>query len=448
VSESFDAVVIGMGPGGETVAGRLIEGGKRVAVVERELIGGECGYWACMPSKTLLRPPEARGGADRAAGVDAPRLDWEDAVAYRDRIVRNLDDGKQAVAYEEMGATVIRGSGRIAGPHRVDVDGRELEAEHIVVATGSAAVIPPIDGLDSVEVWTNREATTLKQVPDRVLMVGGGPVGVELGQLMARFGADVTLVQGADRLLPREDPRVCHLLEAVLQDDGIDVHIGHHLDGVSREDGGAVARLADGTEVGTDVVVIAAGRVPNVQDIGLEAVGVEPAKGGLEVDDRCSFGDGLWAVGDVTGEMLFTHVATYQGRIVAANILGGDRHADYRGVPRVVFSDPEVGAVGLTEEQAGEEGINVATATVDLAQAIARPVTYEKEPRGELQLVADRDRGVLVGAWAVAPIASEWIHVAAQAIRAEIPIATLLDGVAQFPTYNEAYLKGLEKLEV
>jgi len=448
VSESFDAVVIGMGPGGETVAERLIDAGKRVAVVERELIGGECGYWACIPSKTLLRPPEARSGAGRAAGVDTPALDWEDTVEYRDYIIRNLDDGKQAAAYEKMGATVIRGSGRIAGPHRVDVDGRELEAEHIVVATGSAAVIPPIDGLDSVEVWTNREATTLKQVPERVLMVGGGPVGVELGQFMARYGAEVTLVQGADRLLPREDPRVCHLLEAVLQEDGIDVRIGHHLDGVTQEDGGAVARIGDGTEVGTDVVVIAAGRVPNTQDIGLDSVGVEPGESGLEVDDQCSFGDGLWAVGDVTGVMLLTHVAMYQGRVVAANILGGDRRADYRGVPRVVFSDPELGAVGLTEEQAREEGIDVATATVDLGQSIARPVTYEKEPRGELQLVADRRRGVLVGAWAVAPIASEWIHVAAQAIRAEIPIETLLDGVAQFPTYNEAYLKGLEKLEV
>ncbi len=448
MSESFDAVVIGMGPGGEVVAERLIEGGKRVAVVERELIGGECAYWACVPSKTLLRPPEARSGADRAAGVAAPALDWKETVEYRDYIIRNLDDGKQAAAYEQMGATVIRGTGRIAGAHRVDVDGRELEAEHIVVATGSAAVIPPIDGLDSVEVWTNREATTLKHVPERVLMVGGGPVGVELGQLMARYGAEVTLVQGADRLLPREDARVCQLLEAALQEDGIEVHVGHHLDGVTREDGGTVARIGDGTEVATDVVVIAAGRAPNVGDIGLETVGVEPATDGLEVDHRCSFGDGLWAVGDVTGVMLFTHVAMYQGRVVAANILDRDRRANYRGVPRVVFSDPEVGAVGLTEELAREEGIDVTTATVDLGQSIARPVTYEREPRGELQLVADRDRGVLVGAWAVAPIASEWIHVAAQAIRAEIPIATLRDGVAQFPTYNEAYLKGLEQLEV
>ena len=448
MSDSYDAVVIGMGPGGEVVADRLIEAGRSVAVVERELIGGECAYWACVPSKTLLRPPEARGGAERAAGVDAPGLDWAEAASYRDYIVRHLDDSKQAAAYEERGATVARGSGRIAGRGSVAVDGRELRADHIVVATGSEALVPPIEGLDTVAVWTNREATTLEQMPDRALVVGGGPVGTELGQLMARFGANVTLVQGGDRLLDREDPQVCHLLEAALRDDGLDIHIGQHLERVTANGGRAVAHLGDGTEIETDVVVVAAGRAPRVKDIGLETVGVEPDRAGLKVDDRCSFGAGLWAVGDVTGEMLFTHVAKYQGRVVADNILGGERRARYGGVPRVVFSDPEVGAAGLTEEQARKAGLDVATARVELAQSIARPVTYEKEPRGELELIADRRRRVLVGAWAVSPLASEWIHVAATAIRTEIPIDALLDGIAQFPTYNEAYLNALEQLEL
>ncbi len=215
-----------------------------------------------------------------------------------------------------------------------------------------------------------------------------------------------------------------------------------------RNGGRTVVTLDDGSTLETDVVVVATGRTPRVQGIGLESVGVEPGKQGLQVDDRCSFGDGLWAVGDVTGEMLFTHVAKYQARVVAANILGSTTRADYRGIPRVVFSDPEVAAVGLTEDQARDAGMDVVTATVDLPEAIARPWTYEQDPRGQLGLLADRARGVLVGAWAVAPMSGQWIHQASLAIRAEVPIAKLLDTAAQFPTYSEAYLSGLEKLDL
>ena len=451
MSEEFDAVIIGAGPGGEVVADELIDAGRRVAMVERELVGGECPYWACIPSKALLRPGEAQGEARRAFGVSTPALDWKDTAAYRDWIVRGLDDAGSVKAYEGKGATIVRGTGRIAGPGRVDVDGRVLEAEHVIVATGSSSNVPPIEGLEDVPYWTNREATTLAEVPDRVMLVGGGPVAVELSQVMSRFGAQVTLVQYPDRLVNREDPRVGELIEAALRDDGIDVRTGVGAESARTAggpEGTTVVGLSDGSEVEVDRLVIAAGRRPRIHDIGLESVGVEPGARSLPIDEGCRLAEGLWAVGDATGVAMFTHLAQYQGRVAAANILGGSRRANYRAVPRVVFSDPEIAAVGLSEEAARGQGIDVATATVDLAASLARPVTYERNPRGELGVVADRARGVLVGAWAVSPLASEFIHEAVVSIRAEVGVDVLLDTVRQFPTFAEGMFKALDRLEM
>ncbi len=448
MAERFDVIVLGMGPGGEVAASKLLAGGKKVAVVERELIGGECGYWACIPSKTLLRPPEAREGARKAAGTGTPDLDWPEASAYRDYMIRNLDDAKQVESYEEQGAAVFKGRGRITAPGVVEVNGQALHAEHIIVATGSDATIPPIEGLGDVPVWTNREATTLKAIPERAVLVGGGPVGVELGQMLARFGARVTIVQSADRLIDREEPRVGELIASALAEDGIDIRVGRTATRVRRDGADTIIELDDGSTISTDVIVIGTGRTPRTRGIGLESVGVEPGENGLSVDEMCRLTEGLWAVGDVTGVMPFTHVAKYQGRIVASNILGKPAKANYRSIPRVVFSDPEIAAAGLTEEQASAQGMDVVTATVNLPETLARPWTYEQEPRGEMGLVADRERGVLVGAWAVAPLSSEWIHQASIAIRAAIPVSTLLDTAAQFPTYSEAYLAGLEQLEL
>lgn len=442
----FDAVVIGMGPGGEVAASRLLAAGKRVAVVERELIGGECAYWACIPSKTLLRPAEVRAEAARVTGLQRPALDWAAVRDYRDYMIRHLDDGKQVAGYRKQGATVIKGEARLAGPGRVEVDGQQLTAEHIVLATGSEPIRPPIEGLDDVEVWTNREATTLTEIPQRALLIGGSAVGVELGLFLARMGCHVTLVQRGPRLLDREEPRVGELVATQLAAEGIDVRTAVQTHRVHRDGADTVAELDDGSTVRTDVILLAAGRAPRTGRLGLHTVAVDPGPHGLPIDERCRLGPGLWALGDVTGVAMFTHVATYQARVIADNILGRDRTADYAAIPRVVFADPEIAAVGLTSTQARDRGIDLATSEVDLAAALARPWTYEAEPRGTLGLLADRDRGILVGAWAVSPVAGEWIHQAAQAIRAHIPIDTLLDGITQFPTYSEGYLKALESL--
>jgi len=445
--DRFDVIVIGMGCGGMTAADRLLKAGRRVAVIERELIGGECSYWACIPSKTLLRGPEARGEAERTAGVATPAIDWPGLRDYHDFMVRHLDDSAQVKGYEQAGATVIKGPARIAGPGRVEADGQLLEADHLVIATGSQPVRPAIEGLDQVTVWTNREATNVRDIPSRVLLVGGSAVGVELGTFYAGMGAQVTIVQHASRLIDREDPRVGELAEQTLAAQGVTVHTGATPVGARTAGQATVVTLDNGSQVETDVVILAAGRRPATGGFGLDTLGVAlTGRGGIAVDEHCRAGEGVWAVGDVTGVALFTHLAMYQGRVVADNILGRGRTATYDGIPRVVFADPEIAAVGLTAAQAADRGIATATAQISLAETVDRPWTYERDPRGALGLLADRDRGILVGAWAIAPLASEWIHQAALAIRAQIPISVLLDQVAQYPTYNEAYLVALEKL--
>ena len=447
MAERFDVVVVGMGPGGEVAASRLLAAGKRVAVVERELIGGECAYWACIPSKTLLRGPEAATAADRAAGTSRPGLQWSALRDYRDFMVRHLDDSKQVRAYEDQGVTVVKGKARLTGPGQVDVDGRRLEAEHVIVATGSASVRPPVDGLDDVPVWTNREATTTADIPARLLVIGGSAVGVELGQFYARMGAQVTVVQRGERLLDREDRQVGELAGRALTGDGVDLRIGRTVRQVRRDGASTSVTLDDGSEANTDVIVLGAGRRPRTQGLDVEAAGGSlDDHGAVVVDEQCRAAERLWALGDVTGSPMFTHVAKYQARVVADAILGHRRTARYDGIPRVVFADPEIAAVGLTCAQAQEQGMRTASTEVDLAESIARPWTYEQDPGGRLGLLADSRSGVLVGAWAVAPMAGEWIHQAALAIRAEIPLTTLLDQVAQFPTYTEAYLTGLEQL--
>jgi dihydrolipoamide dehydrogenase len=445
--ERFDVVILGAGPGGEVALNTLAKEGARIALVEQELIGGECSNWGCIPSKTLLRPTELRGKSMRAAGVMTPGLEWPELSSYRDYIVSNHDDTTKVARYEERGIAVVKSRGTIAGPGRVEAGGRVLEGDAVVVATGAEAVVPPIPGLAEADYWTNREATELTEIPESAVVIGGGAVGIELAQFLARFGSRVTLVQGAQRLAEREAAEIGDALAQILEEDGVDLRLSARAESVRLENGYRIVTLGDGSEASGQALIVATGRRPRTEGLGLETVGIEPTRRGIEVDERCRAGAGVWAVGDVTGVAAFTHVAKYQGRIAAMDILGHPTKADYRAVPRVTFTDPEVAAVGITtEEEARAEGIEAASVVLDLPTSIARPYTFQRDPRGVFGIVADTERGLLLGAWAVAPLASEWIHQAVLAIRAEIPIAVLKDTIAQFPSYSEAFGAALRAL--
>ena len=447
MSHAYDAAIIGAGPAGEVAAGRLAGVGMRVALIERELVGGECAYWACIPSKTLLRPPETRAEAGRTAGVGEPSLSFAEIAAYRDEMIRHLDDSAQVEGYREIGVTVYKGAARALGPRRLAVDGQVVEAERIVIATGSEPSIPAIDGLAETEYWTNRQATTSGEVPESLVVLGGGPVGVELGQLYRRLGATVAIVQAGERLLTREDPAVGEITAGVLAGEGIDLHLGARAVRVSREGPDRVVHLEDGGTVRGRELLVATGRRPQVAGLGLERLGVQVGERGVVIDERCRAAEDVWAVGDVTGVMLFTHVGMYQARIACEDIAGRPAHADYRAIPRVVFCDPEVAAVGLSADQAHGRGMEVLSSRIELPDQIARPWTYERHPRGTLGMVADARERVLIGAWAVAPLAGEWIHQVSLAVKARIGLDVLRDTVAQFPTFSEAVLKGIEALE-
>ena len=445
--KQFDAVVFGAGPGGRGAAKRLVKAGLSTAMVEQELVGGECPFWACIPTKALLRPAELMGEARHTPGIDSPTHRWPEIRDYRDYMNSGLDDTKKAESFEKQGIEIVRGHAKLTGPGVVDVDGRELNAEHIVLATGTTATVPPIDGIDDVEYWTNREATTLTEIPASAIVLGGGPVGVELGQMLARYGADVTIVESAPRLLVRENASVGEqLAELLAEQDGIDVRVGETATKVEADGDGVAVTLDGGDRITAERLVVAVGRTPRTKDIGLDTVGIEPGDKGIEVDQFCRAAEGVWAVGDVTGIAPFTHVAGYQARIACADILNDNRRpADYKAVPRVVFTDPEVAAVGLTPDQANHTDMRTSTATVDLAD-VDRTETYGKGLSGHLGVLADTDRQVLVGAWAVGPLTSEVIHSLVVAINAQVPLAILRDTMPQFPTFSEAIQTAVEAL--
>jgi pyruvate/2-oxoglutarate dehydrogenase complex dihydrolipoamide dehydrogenase (E3) component len=449
MTERFDAVVVGAGPAGEVCAADLADHGMEVAIVEQELLGGEAANWAGIPSKALLRPTEAVHAAKRAPGVREAGIDVGEVLAWRDELVAGWDDSSQVGALEDKGIALMRGAARINGAGHVVVDGRQLETDRIVIATGSQPVIPPIPGMDQVDVWTTRDATSVRDIPERLIVLGGGPVGVELAQAFSRLGSSVAIVEGEDRLLPAEGRHASAAIARVLSDEGIELRLGEFAEAVGKSGDDVWVRFADGTRLTGDRLLVATGRRPCTDSLGAETVGLEPERTGIEVDRRMRATDDVWAIGDVTGISLFTHVAKYQARVAAADMLGYDAAADYRAVPRVIYTDPQIARDGHTERATEVAGLHFEAKTVELTGSAPTSTTLrspEARP-GSLTLVADVNREVLVGAYAVGPEAGEWLQQATLAIRAEVPIHVLRDTIQPFPSFSEAFLDALRALE-
>jgi pyruvate/2-oxoglutarate dehydrogenase complex dihydrolipoamide dehydrogenase (E3) component len=448
MANQCDVVVIGLGPGGEAVAGDLARAGLDVVGIDERLVGGECPYYGCIPSKMIVRAADALAEGRRIGGLAGTadvRPGWTPVHArIRDEATDDWDDAVAVKRLEDAGARFVRGHAKLAGPRAVEVNGETYEASKgVVLNPGTRPATPPIEGLADTPFWTNRDILRTDSLPASLAVIGGGPIGAEMAQAVARFGVRVTVLELGPHILGPVEPEAAAVVADVFAREGIQVLTGISIKSVSYDEGRFTVSLAD-QEVTADKLLVAAGRTPNLDDLGLETVGLDPAARSLEVDDRMVAADGLWAIGDVVGHGAFTHMSMYQSAIAVASILGKDGPtADYRAVPHVTFTDPEVGGVGMTEKQARDAGLKVRVGTTDLASSTRGWIA---KAEGVIKLVEDADRGVLVGANVVGPAGGEILGMLSTAVHAEVPTATLQSMIYAYPTLHRAVSEALKDL--